>query len=106
MTEIPDTVDDWLDELTASQLDDVAQLLKCRADDKRRQERQIGEDEAVTVEEETQSLDVHGDPLPEGVPAKATLTKKTINDNEYWYWQWRADDGTVTSKYKSPVSQE
>ena len=103
MTEIPDTVDDWLDGLTAAQLDDVARLLERRAEDKRRQEWQT--DESTTEMTPSQSLDVQGDPLPEGVPAKATLTKKTINDNEYWYWQWRTDDGTVTSKYKCPVDQ-
>ena len=101
MTEIPDTVTNWLDELTADELDDVARLLQRRAEEERRQEWRDDEDTAETAQ--GQSLDGQGDPLPEGVPAKATLTKKTINDNEYWYWQWRADDGTVTSKYKSPV---
>ena len=103
MTEIPDAVNTWLDGLTAAELDDVARILQRRAEDKRRQEWWADEDTTETTQ--SQSLDVHGDLLPEGVPAKATLTKKTINDNEYWYWQWRADDGTVTSKYKCPVNQ-
>ena len=103
MVEIPNAIDNWLDELTAAELDDVVRLLKRRAEDKRRQEWR--DDEDTTEATQSQPLDVQGDPLPGGVPAKATLTKKTINDNEYWYWQWRADDGTVTSKYKSPVNQ-
>ena len=103
MIEIPDAVNDWLNGLTAAELDDVTQLLQRRAEEKRRQEWRNDEDTAETAR--GQSLDVQGDPLPEDVPAKATLTKKTISDNEYWYWQWRTDDGTVTSKYKSPVTQ-
>ena len=81
MTEIPESVDDWLDELTATQLDDLARLLQRRAEDKRRQEWRADDTEA-TEGDQSQLLDVHGDPLPEGVPAKATLTKKTIHDNE------------------------
>ena len=41
------------------------------------------------------------DDLPDGVPSKATLTIKEINDNRY-YWQWR-DGDQVKSKYKGPV---
>ena len=104
MTEIPDAVNNWLDELTAAELEDVARLFERRAEDKRRQGWQTSDTEAA-ADDQSQPLDVQGDPLPEGVPAKATLTKKTINDNEYWYWQWRANDGTVTSKYKCPVNQ-
>jgi hypothetical protein len=43
--------------------------------------------------------------LPEGVPSKATITVKEINDNRYYYWQWREGD-TVKSKYKGPVVPE
>jgi hypothetical protein len=39
---------------------------------------------------------------PDGVPGKATVTTKTINDNRYYYWQWR-DGDQVKSKYKGPV---
>jgi len=39
---------------------------------------------------------------PEGVPAKATRVVKEINDNRYYYWQWR-DGDSVKSKYDSPV---
>ena len=102
MGEIPDAVDNWLDELTAAELDDVARLIERRAEDKRRQEWR--EDEDPTEATQGQPLDVQGNPLPESVPAKAMLTKKTINDNEYWYWQCRTDDGIVTSKYKLPVN--
>lgn len=40
---------------------------------------------------------------PDDVPAKATITIKEINDNRYYYWQWR-DGEKIRSKYKGPVS--
>ncbi|MFD1647717.1 hypothetical protein [Haloarchaeobius litoreus] len=44
------------------------------------------------------------DSRPAEVPAKASLTTKTINDNRYYYWQWREGD-RVKSKYHSPVDE-
>lgn len=37
--------------------------------------------------------------LPDDVPSKATITVMEINDNRYYYWQWR-DGGKIRSKYK------
>lgn len=37
------------------------------------------------------------------VPGKATLTVKTINDNDYYYYQWREGD-KIKSGYVAPVS--
>lgn len=45
------------------------------------------------------------DDLPDDVPAKATITIKEINDNRYYYWQWREGE-KIKSKYKSPVSPD
>ena len=45
------------------------------------------------------------DDLPDDVPAKATITIKEINDNRYYYWQWREGE-KVTSKYKGPVNPD
>ena len=39
---------------------------------------------------------------PKGVPSKATVTTKTINENQYYYWQWR-DGDKVKSWYIGPV---
>jgi hypothetical protein len=39
---------------------------------------------------------------PEAVPSKATVTTKTINDNRYYYWQWREGE-KIKSKYIGPV---
>ena len=42
---------------------------------------------------------------PTGVPAKASITVKTINDNRYYYWQWR-DGDAIKSKYEGPAGEE
>ena len=97
--DIPDDLNERLDELTPRQLDDIARTAERKAEEQRRQNR-IEQKEENGDEE---AADPCGDPLPNDVPAKATLTKKTINDNEYWYWQWREGD-EIKSKYKEPVS--
>jgi hypothetical protein len=37
------------------------------------------------------------------IPAKASIVTKTINDNQYYYFQWREGD-TIKSEYLAPVS--
>ena len=37
------------------------------------------------------------------VPTKASIVTKTINDNQYYYFQWREGD-TIKSEYITPVS--
>lgn len=54
-----------------------------------------------TVDESNNSIEQSDDP-PDGVPANATLTVKQINNNRYYYWQWR-DGDSIRSKYKGPV---
>ena len=60
--------------------------------------------EARKGADKTQTEDAREE-LPEGVPQKATLTIKEINDNRYYYWQWREGDA-VKSKYKGPVDRD
>lgn len=43
--------------------------------------------------------------LPDDVPEKATLTVKEINDNRYYYWQWREGEA-IKSKYVAPVNSD
>jgi hypothetical protein len=43
--------------------------------------------------------------MPDGVPKRATKTKKHINDNYYWYWQWREGE-KIKSKYIAPVNPD
>ena len=38
-------------------------------------------------------------------PARATLTTKTIHDNDYYYWQWREGD-KIKSEYIKPVKPD
>lgn len=45
------------------------------------------------------------DEIPDDVPAKATRTVKTINDNRYYYWQWREGDA-IKSKYIGPAGDD
>jgi hypothetical protein len=40
---------------------------------------------------------------PDDVPGKATITIKEINENRYYYWQWREGE-KIKSKYKAPVN--
>jgi len=98
MRGVPEDIESRFEELTPDQLDQVARLAEQLAEDQRRQQR--------TEEEQDTDMDQKGDPLPERVPGKATLTKKKpISDNEYWYWQWREGD-SIKSQYKGPVNEE
>ena len=38
---------------------------------------------------EEDEIEERPDDLPDEVPSKATITTKEINDNRYYYWQWR-----------------
>lgn len=39
------------------------------------------------------------------VPAKASIVTKTINDNQYYYFQWR-EGNSIKSEYLAPVSSK
>lgn len=69
--------------LTADESDDAESATSDRTDSR-----------AESVEEQ-----------PEGVPSKATRVVKEINDNRYYYWQWR-DGDSVKSKYDRPADPE
>ena len=93
-TEIVNT----LNESSPEQLQDVATYAEALAEHKEREDRL---EESVDQEE----VEEGPDDLPDDVPAKATITIKEINDNRYYYWQWREGD-SVTSKYKGPVNPD
>ena len=57
----------------------------------------------LTEPADEESVEERPDDLPDDVPAKATITIKEINDNRYYYWQWREGE-KVMSKYKGPVN--
>ncbi|MFB9823695.1 hypothetical protein [Halobaculum roseum] len=93
---LPTEIVDALNKATPEHLRDAASYAEALAEHMER--------EARLEEEEVDVADVEErrDDLPDDVPAKATITIKEINDNRYYYWQWR-DGDSVTSKYKGPV---
>lgn len=89
-TEIVNT----LNESSPERLRDVATYAEALAEHKEREAR---------LEESADQEEVKE--RPDDVPAKATITIKEINDNRYYYWQWR-DGDKVRSKYKGPVNPD
>ena len=89
---------DVLNEATPEYLRDVASYAEALAENKERE---------VRLEEASDDIDVEERPddLPDDVPSKATITIKEINDNRYYYWQWREGD-KIKSKYKAPVNPD
>ncbi|QRV17467.1 hypothetical protein JMJ58_21165 (plasmid) [Haloterrigena salifodinae] len=97
-TYLPTEVVNTLNEFTPGRLRDVATYAEELAEHKEREAR-LKEEPDQDEEEE------RPDDLPDDVPAKATITIKEINNNRYYYWQWREGD-KVTSKYKGPVNPD
>jgi hypothetical protein len=95
---LPAELVDTLNEASPEQLRDVARYAEGLAEHKEREARLEKESDEDDVEERL-------DDLPDDVPAKATITIKEINDNRYYYWQWREGE-KIRSKYKSPVSPD
>jgi hypothetical protein len=56
-------------------------------------------------DQNTPDVDDVDHPADDDVPAKASIVTKTINDNQYYYWQWR-DGDQIKSKYKAPVNPD
>jgi len=59
----------------------------------------------LEAESDKDNVDDRPEDLPDDVPAKATITIKEINNNRYYYWQWR-DGEKIRSQYKGPVSPD
>ncbi|AEH39329.1 hypothetical protein [Halopiger xanaduensis] len=87
-----------LNESSPDRLRDIASYAEALAEHKEREARLEEESNEVDVEERS-------DDLPDDVPAKATITIKEINDNRYYYWQWR-EGKKIRSKYKGPVNSD
>ena len=96
--ELPTDLVNTLNGYSPDQLQHVAQYAEALADHKAREAR-------LEEESDTDEIDERPDDLRDEVPSKATITIKEINDNRYYYWQWR-DGDKVTSKYKSPVNPD
>ncbi|AAV44707.1 unknown (plasmid) [Haloarcula marismortui ATCC 43049] len=95
--DLPADIVDTLNEYSSDQLRHVSRYAEALAEYKERTDR---------LESDHDDKDEERPPdLPDDVPTKATITIKEINDNRYYYWQWREGE-TVTSKYKGPVKSE
>jgi len=93
-TEIVNT----LNESTPEQLREIATYAEALAEHKEREAR-------LEESADEESVEERPDDLPDDVPAKATITIKEINDNRYYYWQWR-DGEKIRSQYKGPVNPD
>lgn len=71
------------------------------------QQREQDQAEKTDSEDDVEDEDISRDDedLPDDVPRRATKTQKTINDNQYWYWQWREGD-KIKSEYIKPVNPD
>ena len=92
--ELPTDIVNTLNGYAPDQLEHVARYAKELAEHKAREAR---------LEEEAAEDEI--DERPDDVPSKATITIKEINDNRYYYWQWR-DGDKIKSEYKAPVNPD
>jgi len=74
-------------------------------------------EQALQEELDAKAVEVNEDKTPDGwecdewdeqlkdsnAPPRATLTTKTIDDREYYYYQWR-DGDKIKSEYVAPVN--
>jgi len=95
---LPTETVNMLNESTPEQLRDIATVAEELAEYKTREARLEEESDQAKRGERT-------DELPDDVPTKATLTIKEINDNRYYYWQWREGE-KIKSKYKGPARRD
>ena len=96
--ELPTDIVNTLNAYSPDQLQQVARYAEELAAHKAREAR-------LEEESDNDEIDERPDDLPEDVPSKATITIKEINDNRYYYWQWREGE-KIKSKYKAPVNAE
>jgi len=95
---LPTEVVNALTESTPKRLRDVATYAEELAEHKEHEPR-------LEEKENRDEIEDQPDDTPDDVPAKATTTIKEINDNRYYYWQWR-DGDKVLSQYKGPVKSD
>jgi hypothetical protein len=97
-TALPAEIVNTLNGYSPEQLHDFARYAEAVAEHKTRE---------AWLEEESDDEEINERPddLPDDVPSKATITIKEINDNRYYYWQWR-DGEKIRSQYKGPVNPD
>lgn len=95
LAELPEDIINTLNDYSPDQLQRVARYAEELSEYKAREGR-------LEEEKEEDEVDERSDDLPNDVPSKATIIIKEINDNRYYYWQWREGEN-IRSRYKSPV---
>ncbi|ELZ43068.1 hypothetical protein C463_09980 [Halorubrum californiense DSM 19288] len=96
--DLPTDIVNTLNSYSAARLRYIARYAEALASHKARGA-ELDEESAEDEDEE------RPDDLPDDVPAKATITIKEINDNRYYYWQWREGE-KIRSQYKGPVDSD
>ncbi|QFU84230.1 hypothetical protein [Natronorubrum aibiense] len=96
--ELPTGILETFDDFSPKLLRHVARYSKELAEYREREAR-------LTENEENEVVEERSEDFPDDVPSKATITVKEINDNRYYYWQWREGE-KIKSKYKGPVDSE
>ncbi|MDT3437474.1 MULTISPECIES: hypothetical protein [Halobacteriales] len=94
--DLPPDVVDTLDDYSPELLRHIASYAEKLAEYREREDR-------LAEAEDEDEIEERSDDLPDHVPSKATITIKEINDNRYYYWQWR-DGDKIRSQYKGPVN--
>ncbi|SEP28434.1 hypothetical protein SAMN04487948_13318 [Halogranum amylolyticum] len=97
--DVPSGIAERLTDQSQNVLRDIARYADELAEHREREARLAEQDER------SEAIEAEADDLPDGVPGKATITVKEINDHRYYYWQWREGD-QVKSKYKGPVESD
>ena len=96
--EVPADIASKLTEQSPEVLRQIARFAEELAEHREREVRLAENEEKEEIKERLEDL-------PDDVPPKATITVKEINDNRYYYWQWREGD-KIKSKYKGPVNSD
>ena len=97
--DVPADIVEKLDEQSPEVLRQIPQYVEELAEHREREARLAEKDE------EAKEIEERAEDLPNDVPSKATITIKEINDNRYYYWQWREGD-QIKSKYKGPMNPD
>ena len=99
MTNVPNYIREGLKKQNPSTLRRIAEMAENLAEQKERElEKELQE---RTVEDDELPDDVRE--YPDDVPGKACVTTKTIDGNDYYYYQWREGD-KIKSEYIRPVN--
>lgn len=109
-TSLHDGLIGLIQERTTGELEDIAVYATDLAEYKRQQrfeqvktdrENAVDTDQLEDIEDDYSIDPDEYDDVPE---SGAYITIKHINDNDYYYWQWRAGSDTWKNEYIGPVS--